>query len=313
MGVSANPAPGRTQEKVARTKATDTPRVSFGALSTQRRMALIGKLAVALLGAFISLFPVAYIVGASFNATNSLSDIIPQQATFNNYEKIVTDTQFPVLLWLFNSVKVSVISTLIIVALTTMAAFAFSRLEWRGRQSGLLVIMLIQLFPNTLALVSLYLLLLQIGGIIPWLGLNSHGGLILIYAGGALGLNTWMLKGFFDTLPKELDESAKIDGASRSQTFYMILLPLLRPILAVVAILTFIGTYADFLIAHVMLTNKDQYTLGVGLNLLIQDQFSRNWGQFAAAALVGALPVVVLFLVLQKQLISGLTSGSVKG
>ena len=169
------------------------------------------------------------------------------------------------------------------------------------------------MFPNTLAITALYLILLQVGNVIPWLGLDSHGGLILIYTGGALGVNTWLMKGFYDTIPRELDESAQMDGATQTQTFTLILLPLIRPILAVIAILVFIGTYADFLVAKVILTSSENYTLGVGLNLLIDQQQSKNWGQFAAAAIIGAAPIVVVFLVLQKQLVGGLTSGAVKG
>ncbi len=284
-----------------------------GTISGAQRVNIIGKLIVAIIASIIALYPIAYILAASLNPTNSLSDLIPARTTFTNYDKLVNDQQYPILLWMFNSIKVSLVTMVVVVSLTTMAAFAFSRFRFKGRRQGLLIILLIQLFPNSLALVSLYLLLLQIGDLIPWLGLNTQGGLILIYSGGALGFNTWLMKGFFDTLPRELDESANMDGASKTQTFFYILLPLIRPILAVIAILSFIGAYGDFLLARVMLTSKENYTLAVGLNLLIDEQRSKNWGQFAAAALVGAAPIVLLFLILQKQLVGGLTSGSVKG
>ena len=302
--------------EVKATPAQVASKTRTATISGARRLNIVVKVAIAIFACIVSLYPIAYVIAASFNPTNSVSELVPANPTFNNYNRLVTDEQYPIFLWLFNSIKVSFISTIVTLFLTSLAAYAFSRFRFRGRRQGLLVILLIQLFPNSLAIVSLYLLLLQIGDLIPWLGLNSHGGLILIYAGGALGFNTWLMKGFFDTIPKELDESGVIDGASKTQIFTLILLPLIRPILAVIAILSFIGTYADFLIAKVMLTSKENYTLAVGLNLLLGEsggQRASNWGLFAAAALIGALPVVLVFLLLQKQLVGGLTTGAVKG
>jgi ABC-type maltose transport system permease subunit len=298
--VKVNPA-----EKVA-------SQAGFRTISGSRRAGTIFKLIVVTLASLLAIYPMIYVVSASFSATNSLSELVPSQPTTANYEKLVNDQQYPFMLWLFNSVKVSGISTIITLALCAMAAYSFSRLRFRGRRAGLLLILLIQLFPNLLALVSIYLLIQQIGDIIPWLGLNTHAGLIMVYCGGALGFNTWLMKGFFDTVPKEIDESATVDGASKTQIFTLILLPLVRPILAVITILSFIGTYSDFLLAKVLLSSKENYTLAVGLTLL-NDVRTTNWGQFSAAALVGALPIVIMFLLLQKQLVGGLTSGSVKG
>ena len=135
----------------------------------------------------------------------------------------------------------------------------------------------------------------------------------MIYSGGALGFNTWLMKGYFDTIPRELDESAMVDGATPTQTFLRIILPLIRPILIVIAILTFIGTYSDFLIARVMLKSSETYTFAVGLSLFIDGQYGTQWGIFAAAVLIGALPIVILFLLVQGQISGGLTSGAVKG
>jgi ABC-type maltose transport system permease subunit len=216
---------------------------------------------------------------------------------------------------MWNSIKVATITSLITVTLCSLAAYSFSRFRYRGRRESLLAILLVQLFPNMLAIVALFLLLQQIGRIpgLEWLGLNTLGGLILIYSGGALGFNTWLMKGFFDSVPRELDESALIDGASHPQVFINIMLPLVRPILAVIAILSFIGTYSDFLIARVMITSTENYTLALGMTLFIRGQFAQQWGAFSAAALVGALPIVIVFLVLQNQLIGGLATGAVKG
>lgn len=284
-------------------------------MTLQRRLILVLRIIVVLLAVIYALYPIAWVFSAALDPANSLVNqhLIPQRATLDNFTRLINNPRHPFVLWLWNSVKVSGISALIIVALTALAAYAFSRLRYRGRRIGLLAILLVQLFPNTLALVALFLLLKQIGEFLPGLGLNTHGGLILIYSGGALGFNTWLMKGYFDTIPRELDEAALIDGATHFQVFYAILLPLVRPILAVIGILSFIGTYSDFLLARVMLKSSENYTLAVGMTLFIRGQYTREWGVFAAAALMGALPIVLIFLVLQRQLIGGLSRGAVKG
>lgn len=284
-------------------------------VTLQRRLILGSKIIITLLAVIYALYPIAWVLSAALDPANSLvnQNLIPQRATLDNFTRLVNNPRHPFVLWLWNSVKVSGISALIIVALTALAAYAFSRLRYRGRRIGLLAILLVQLFPNTLALVALFLLLKQIGEFLPGPGLNTHGGLILIYSGGALGFNTWLMKGYFDTIPRELDEAALIDGATHFQVFYAILLPLVRPILAVIGILSFIGTYSDFLLARVMLKSSENYTLAVGMTLFIRGQYTREWGVFAAAALMGALPIVLIFLVLQRQLIGGLSRGAVKG
>jgi arabinogalactan oligomer / maltooligosaccharide transport system permease protein len=257
-----------------------------------------------------------WIVSASINPTNSLINLtlIPRGATLANFERIFTDTQYPFLLWIWNSTKIAAVTSFFIVGLTALASYAFSRFRFRGRRTGLLGILLVQLFPNTLALTALFLLLQQLGNLpgLSWLGLNTHGGLILIYVGGALGFNTWLMKGFFDSIPKELDEAALIDGASPFQVFWRIILPLARPILAVIAILTFIGVYGEFLIARVMLKDTENYTLMLGL-FLFRQGYSQEWGVITAASLVGALPIVFLFFLSQRYLVSGLSQGAVKG
>ncbi|HYP18806.1 MAG TPA: sugar ABC transporter permease [Chloroflexia bacterium] len=301
-----------TREAVAAREA----KAREGNLTAMRRIKLAFKLALVLLATLFALYPVAWIISASFNPLNSLVGLsfIPNGATFANYQRLYTDPQTPFMLWIFNSAKIGVICAGIIVSLTALSAFAFSRFNFPGRRGTLLTVMLVQLFPNTLALVALFLMLQQIGNIrgLEWLGLNTHGGLILIYIGGALGFNTWLMKGFFDSIPRELDEAATIDGANRWQVFYQIILPLSRPILAVTGILTFIGVYGEFLIARLMLRDRQEFTLMVGLFLFASDR-SQEWGIITAAALVGALPVVIFFFLTQRQIVSGLSSGAVKG
>jgi ABC-type maltose transport system permease subunit len=163
-----------------------------------------------------------------------------------------------------------------------------------------------------LALVAIYVIVFQMGEIVPWLGLNTHAGLIMVYLGGSMGGNIWLMKGFLDTVPRAIDESGMIDGASHWQIFSTLLLPLLRPILIVIGILAFIGTYGDFVLARILLTDVDQYTLMVGLQIFTAGQFDKKWGVFAAGALIGALPIMTTYLLLQDQIAGGLTSGAVK-
>ncbi len=260
-------------------------------------------------------FPVIWIVSASINPGGTLygQKLIPEKSTLEHYKMLFTDKRYPFMLWLWNSLKVSVIASSITVFLCALASYAFSRFHFRGRRAGLLTLLLIQMFPVMLAFVALYLLLLWIGKYFPFMGLNTHPGLILVYLGGALGFNTWLMKGYFDTIPHDLEEAALIDGATRFQAFVRIILPLARPILTVIFILTFIGDYSEYLLASIILTGSKKYTLAVGLNLFITSDYARHWGTFAAASIVGSLPVLIIFFSLQKQIISGLTGGGVKG
>jgi ABC-type maltose transport system permease subunit len=289
----------------------------FRSAKQAARFNVIIKVGIAVLAALFALYPVLWIISAALSPSNSLVNtrMIPTGASVTNFVRLWTDPQHPFLLWTWNSIKVSSVTAIITVSLCALAAYSFSRFRYKGRRTGLLTILLIQLFPNTLAITALFLLLQQVGKVpgFGWLGLNTLGGIILVYSGGALGFNTWLMKGFFDSVPKELDESALIDGASWLQAFVYVIFPLVRPILAVIGILTFIGTYSDFLVARVMLKSAENYTLAVGMTLFIRGQYTQEWGVFAAAALVGVLPIVFFFLILQKQLIGGLATGAVKG
>ncbi len=300
----------------ARSQIKNRPQ-RFRSAKQAARFNMIIKAGVAVLAALFAVYPVLWIISAALSPSNSLVNtrMIPTGASVANFVRLWADPQHPFLLWMWNSIKVSSITALITVFLCALAAYSFSRFRYKGRRTGLLTILLIQLFPNTLAITALFLLLQQVGKVpgFGWLGLNTLGGIILVYSGGALGFNTWLMKGFFDSIPKELDESALIDGASWMQAFIYVIFPLVRPILAVIGILTFIGTYSDFLVARVMLKSAENYTLAVGMTLFIRGQYTQEWGVFAAAALVGVMPIVFFFLLLQKQLIGGLATGAVKG
>jgi ABC-type maltose transport system permease subunit len=292
----------------------------FGSQKFQKRFSVAVRLVVAVFLIIFAIFPVLWIISASFDNTNSLStqSLIPVQAGIKNYERLFNlDPNFSFgelnyWRWLFNSVKVAGISTVLSLTLTTLAAYAFSRLRFKGRITMLKAILLIQSFPNILAIVAIYVIVFQFGQIIPWLGLNTHAGLIMVYLGGSMGINIWLMKGFLDTIPRAIDESGMVDGASNFQIFWNLLLPLLRPILVVIGILSFIGTYGDFLLARILLTDINQYTLMVGLQIFTAGQFDKKWGVFAAGALIGALPIMITYLSLQDQIAGGLTAGAVK-
>ena len=194
-----------------------------------------------------------------------------------------------------------------------MAAYAFSRFRFKGRQGLLKTILLVQSFPNLLAIVALFSISKQIGDVFEALGLNTHAGLILVYLGGAMGMNIWLMKGYMDTIPRDIDESAHVDGASDWQVFSKLILPLLRPILTVIGILSFIGTYGEFIIARTLLTKRELQTVMVGLQIYTSGQYTQNWGVFAAGALIAALPIMIIYLLLQDLIVGGLTQGAVKG
>ena len=182
----------------------------------------------------------------------------------------------------------------------------------QGRRFGLLSILLVQMFPQFLAIVALYLMFATITDLWPAIGFNTVWGLLLLYMGGALGVNTWLMKGFFDTIPKDLDESAKVDGASHAQIFFGIILPLVAPILAVTGLLGFIGAVNEFLIASIFLTQDSAKTAAVGLYGLVSQERNNNFGVFAAGTLILAIPTVALFQFLQRYIVGGLTGGAVK-
>jgi len=281
----------------------------------QRKIKLSIITVVGIIAIIYALFPVVWILSASLDPSNSLATqrFIPSNASLKNFVEILSDPVNPYLHWMLNSLKISSITSILTVFITSLGAYAFSRFRFRGRRSLLGTILLVQVFPNMLAVVALFLIIQQIGHYIPSMGLNSHGGLILVYLGGSLGGNVWLMKGFFDSIPRDLDEAAVIDGASHWQAFRYVILPLVQPMLVVIGILTFIGTYGDVILARVLLKSAEQYTLAIGLWMYIQGWYTVKWGLFAAGALMGAIPVLILFYLLQDLIVSGLIQGAVKG
>jgi maltose/maltodextrin transport system permease protein len=216
----------------------------------------------------------------------------------------------PPLLWLWNSVLISSCSALGIILLSGTAAYAFARLRFKFRDQVLSALLILQMFPAVLSLVAYYVILDYIGQHFRWLGLNTIPGLIAIYLAG-ISINIWMIKGYFETIPASMEESARIDGASQLQTFLRILLPISTPIFAVVFILSFIYTMSEYPVASVVLQTGETWTLAVGANSFLYEQ-EKLWGRFAALAVLGGVPITVIFLLCQRFIIGGLTSGGVK-
>ena len=284
-------------------------------LKAQRRISVAVRLVIAVFLIIFSVFPILWILSASLNPTGSLATqrLVPENLGLDNYRILLQSGEILYWTWFWNSLKIASITAVLSLSITTMAAYAFSRFRFSGRQTMLKGILLIQVFPALLALVAMFLLISQFGDVLPALGLNTHASLILVYLGGAMGINIWLMKGFLDTIPRDIDESAMVEGATDWQIFSRLILPLLRPILIVIFILNYITTYGEFVLARVLLKSNEQYTLMVGLQIFTQAQFQQRWGLFAAGALIGALPIMIIYIALQDQIVGGLTTGAVKG
>lgn len=261
-----------------------------------------------------SLFPIVFVISSSLNPQGTLtgSNALFSKIGLDSYVRILTDPQVPFTTWFANTMIIATITAVGTVFLGALAAYSFSRMRFTGRRFGLVSIVVVQMFPQLLAVVAIFLLMSAIGDWFPAIGLNTHIGLIMVYLGGALGVNTFLMYGFFNTVPASIDEAAKIDGAGHARIFFTIILRLAAPILAVVALLSFIGSVNEFVVASVMLIDTEKQTLAVGLTKLVSNPRYADWSAFSAGAVIAALPVVALFLFLQKYIVGGLTAGSVK-
>lgn len=278
--------------------------------------------AVLLLFAFFSVFPLLMVISISLRPGNfSTGEIIPSSITFDHWKAAlgmsVTDATgkvipppFPVLTWLWNSVKIASLSAFFILLLSTTAAYAFARLRFRFKEQVLTTLLLLQMFPAVLTLVAIYAVFEVLGTYVPWLGIDSHGAVVLSSLGG-ISLHIWTIKGYYETIPSEIEEAAKVDGATPFQTFWRVLLPMAVPILAVVFVLAFIGSIIEYPVASILLNSEDKYTLAVGSKQYLTAQ-NYLWGDFAAAALLSGLPITAVFLASQRYLVGGLTAGGVK-
>ena len=269
----------------------------------------------------LAIYPVLWVLALAFSGQQSVGIIdLPKDPTFlerargvlpwpahfsvKNFTDVMTEQPFG--RWLLNSLLVSVMTTALGVFLACTAAYAFSRFRFPGRDSGMLAFLVSQMFPGTLMLIPLFII------IVKWLGLgNNFWGLVIVYATTAIPFCVWMLKGYFDTIPIDIEESARIDGASPQVIFFRIILPLAKPAIAITALFSFMTAWNEFILASVFLEAEAMYTAPVGLRFFVGG-FTSQGGFFAAGSVIVSLPVVILFLYLQKYLISGLTAGSVK-
>jgi len=271
----------------------------------------------------LTMFPFLMIVSISLRPGNFASgSLIPDSISLEHWKLALgfsyTDAAgrlimppFPVLRWLWNSVKIAMITASVVLLLSTTSAYAFARLRFRGKQFGLSMLLLVQMFPAVLSLIAIYAIFDEIGNYVPWLGIDSHGSVILAYAGG-LALHIWTIKGYFDTIPAEMEEAAIVDGASHFQAFLHVLLPMALPILCVVFLLSFIGAIIEYPVASILLHQEQNLTLAVGSKLYLYEQ-NYLWGDFAAAAILSGLPITLLFVIAQRWMVNGLSSGGVKG
>jgi arabinogalactan oligomer/maltooligosaccharide transport system permease protein len=293
------------------TKAAPAQRTRATGRSLKRRSVLemAGLYLVLFLAVFFALFPVWYLVTASFRpgqslfSTNLINSLFPTEVTLANYRYMLTQTDFP--RWITNSLYIAILTTIATLAFATPAAYAFSRFHFLGRSKLLVLFLALQSFPGVIALVPIFYLLQRVG-------LLNHLGLILAYSSGALVFNIWNMKGYFDTIPVELGEAALIDGATPTQAFLRVVLPLARPVLAITAMFGFLAGWNEYIMAQTILSSSAAYTAPVGLFILQNDR-STPWGYFAAGSLMVSLPVMILFLGLQRNLVSGLTVGGTKG
>ena len=252
------------------------------------------------------LFPAFWIFMASFSKGDSffVSSIVPNKLGFDNYKELFQETDF--VLWVVNSLKLCLIVAIIQLILTSLAAYAFSRMRFPGRTKGLMGLLVLQVFPNSMALAGYYILIYKFG-----LADNFLAIVLVLAAGSAF--NIWLLKSYMDGIPKDLDEAAFVDGAGHFKTFLMIILPLAVPELVVIFLFSFIGTYSEYVISSVFLQSPKNFTLAIGLQSFITNQFAAHWTLFAAAAVLASLPIMRIFMLLQKYIQNGLTAGGVKG
>ena len=259
--------------------------------------------------AVIVFYPLLWIIGSSFNPGNSLSGstMFPENPTLTHYKHLFDADKSDYIIWYKNSLKISIITMVLTVASVSLTAYSFSRYRFIGRKNGLITFLILQMIPNFAALIAIFVLANRTGLI------DTHLGLILVYVGGQIPMNTYLMKGYLDTIPKELDESAKMDGAGHLRIFFQIVMPLAKPILAVVALFSFIAPFGDFILARILLRSEDKFTLLVGLYELVAKQFGNEFTKFAAGSVLIAIPIAALFLVFQRYFVSGLTAGGTKG
>jgi arabinogalactan oligomer/maltooligosaccharide transport system permease protein len=258
--------------------------------------------------AVIIIYPLIWTVGASLNPGSSLlnTSIIPENMSFLHYKELFNGS-VDYAAWYWNSMKISFLTMVLTLISVSFTAYSFSRFRFRGRQNGLMLFLLLQMIPQFSALIAIFVLAQMLGLI------NSHLALVLVYVGGMIPMNTYLMKGYLDAIPKDLDESARMDGAGNFRIFIEIIMPLSKPIIAVVALFSFTGPLGDFILSSTILRTPDKYTLPIGLYNLVSQKMGASYTTYAAGAVLIAVPVAILYISLQKYFVSGLTAGGTKG
>jgi maltose/maltodextrin transport system permease protein len=271
----------------------------------------------------VVVFPFLVVLSVSFRPGNfATGSLIPDQWSLEHWryalglpyqgpDGSLVEPDLPVLRWLWNSVKVATLSASLTLLFSTTGAYALARMRFMGREHILKGLMLMQMFPAVLALVAIYAIFDRLGSAFPAFGIDSHWALLLAYSGG-IAMHIWTIKGYYDTIPYEVEEAAKVDGATPWQTFRLVLLPMALPILVVVFLLAFIGVIIEYPVASVLLNTDHNLTLAVGTQKFVSEH-NFKWGDFAAVAILSGLPITVLFVLAQKWMIAGLTAGGIKG
>lgn len=269
---------------------------------------LIASYAVLVLFSIIALYPVLQILNISLRPADRLLstslELIPANATWNNYVALFTERPF--FTWLGNSTFVAVVVTLTGVALASTTGYAFSRYSFVGKKVGMLSLLVTQMFPATMLLLPMYIMLVNLHLI------NTYLGIMITYSATALPFCIWQMKGYYDTIPVSLEEAGRIDGASQMQIFFRIILPLAAPALVITALFSFMSAWTEYVVAAQILQDTDLWTLPLGLKSF-ESNMGSEWGLYGAASVMVSIPVVILFLSLSRWLVSGLTLGSVKG
>jgi arabinogalactan oligomer/maltooligosaccharide transport system permease protein len=257
----------------------------------------------------VILFPIGMVVVASLTPGSAFysSTLIPTHLTLEHYQNVLNPSQNDFLIWLRNSAIVCIGTASLSVMLVASTGYAFSRFRFFGRKYGLMGLLLIQMFPIQMSFVAFFYLLLRLHL------LNTLQGLILVYLGGSIPFNAWLFKGYVDGLPRDLEESAYVDGATRFQAFWKIILPLTRPMMAVIFIFQVVAIYSEYVLASFLIQDSSKKTVAVGLQGFIANALNLNWTDFAAAAVLASIPILMVFLLAQRWLVSGLASGAVKG
>jgi len=254
----------------------------------------------------VVLVPILWIIGSAFGNTTSIaqSKIIPDNPTLANFDRLFQGTRYTA--WYLNTFKIAVATTIFSVLISTMTAYIFSRFKFRGKKIGLMSILVVQIFPSFLGMTAIYMLFFNAGL------LDNIYALVLVYVAGRIPMDVWLMKGYLQNIPMSLDEAAMIDGASRMRTFFTVILPLSVPMVTFLAVTAFMSPWMDFIFPRLLLTSDSNKTLAIGLWELVNGQANNDFTAFAAGAILVAIPITILYMSLQKYLISGITAGATK-